>query len=102
MSIYSVKLGSALSSGTGVISLFTAAAGVTTVIRDLIGVGAANPGPTNLGLDINGETIWSTGNLSFIQGYHLECRIVLLPGDTVDLHTFSGDGDMYVSGYTLA
>lgn len=102
MSIYSVKLGAAAPTATGTVSLFTAAAGVTTIIRDLSGVALFSTGSSTLFLLINGAGYWSTGTLSFLQGYHLECRIVLEPGDIVSLDGAAGFGSMYVSGYTLA
>ncbi len=103
--VYSVQL---LAVHAGEAGTITAAAGGTTVIRDIAAFNpnAVLPETAALVHHPSGATVYQASNLFSASptngGYdHLECRFVLAAGETLTTNN-GADIDMFVCGYFLA
>lgn len=101
-SIYSQLLGRVNQAAPATTTVFTAAALVTTVIRD-IQVRNGSGVPMTWYLLVNGVGYGpSQSGLATSGSFSLECRIVLSPGDVVAFWTSLGFGACMISGYVLS
>jgi hypothetical protein len=103
MTVYSKLLGRALVTPGTPVDLFTAPAGVTTVIRDIEVNAYSVSGSGVAVLLVLGSIQFFVAPFSVNElTPHMECRIVLQPGDVVQALCTSIDCQFYVSGYELS
>lgn len=100
--VYSVLLGRGVLAAAGSIDVFTAASGVTTIIRDIWLT--AYSASTEVFLSIAGvvtflDQVHTPGSA---ETFHYECRVVLVPGDVVSFATATSGGQVMISGYVLS
>lgn len=101
MTVYSSKLGEGTQVGPGALVLFTAPAGKTSVLRD-VRVGAESAPSNQFAIIVFGTRIvFGASDVAQYGAAGLECRIVLDPGDTVQLNSIAGTWDCVLSGYLL-
>lgn len=101
-SIYSKQLfaGTLPTSSTTV--LFTAAANVTTIIRDISLTAFGGTSPFVVELDVNGVHFHTWENTAPFEDDHVNCRVVLNAGDIVSATTSTGGIQGVLSGYELS
>lgn len=101
MAIYSKKLAAGfLASGSNVV-VFTAPAGVTTVVRCITAFSEAS-GSSQLIMRLVAIADFFAANATFIEESFLwDGRLVLDPGDELEVQTIGGGWGYTISGYEL-
>lgn len=101
-SVYTVRM-CYLAAAAGTSTCFTTPAdGNTYVLRDIC-LGSLSAGTTLVVLTINGAVfVWGSPFSAVNQTAHQEVRVVLEPGDVVEVFCGGGDGSVLLTGYRLS
>lgn len=102
MTIYSKKLAAAVVSAGSSAVIFTAPAGVTTVIRCYSLASGGSGSCTGVLVLSGGVILPAMITATEFDGLTQNCRHVLAPGDTVTLDAFGEPVSCWLSGYELS
>lgn len=100
--IYSIRMGAGLLSPGAPVVLYTCPSGCTAVVRCLMVVSSGTTGST-FNLDLTGVcTLASFVNSVAAEFHNEDLRVVLSPGDSIEVAAAVADWYYAVSGYQLS
>lgn len=102
MTIYSKRLCDGIATSGGFRLVFTAPAGVTTVVR-VVDLYIDASGSTVAQLLLNStQRLFSVPTPAALTSYHQDTRQVLNPGDTLEVYSDISNVEYAISGYELS
>lgn len=99
--VYSTRLFLGNVAAASSVTLYTAPAGYTVVIRDISFIPFGGSTPWEVTIGINGTFFYQEESASAPALFHWEGRAVMNPGDEITCNTNTGGLDGQISGYLL-